>query len=190
MFWNQTLGPCLPSYRRCLDQREWSLYLIFCCCGINQTGTVLELSMCCRKLFASPTTFNTWFVITLFELWCNWNVCERYIMYDQRPLNLLRFWVCMWKVQDHSRFHELLELYRLKFNDLIVKTVTIRLNLFGRFASRTTAQAAWTGSAWTLRTPARSACASGRHGQVWRERGTQSTPGRSVSLALLKILRT
>jgi len=89
----------LPSNGWWLDHGQWSLYLFFCCCGNDQTMALYQTKSVCviSKLKCFRYSW-TWFVITIFELWCNFQMLWTWCNCEWWPLNLLRSWlyVRMW----------------------------------------------------------------------------------------------
>jgi len=102
----------------------------FAVVGMIKLWHCIRLSVCViLKLWCFRYSW-TWFVITLFELWCNrwmlWTEC----ICGWWSLDLLRSWPYVWfVVWNPSRFHGLQGLYGLKIDGSTMQMVTIRLNL-------------------------------------------------------------
>jgi hypothetical protein len=120
----------VPSNGWWLDQGRWSLYLLFCFCGNDQTMALYQTKCVCYfKTMKLPLLVNLvcnnfkWLRYMWWMLWTECN-CEWW------SLNLLWSWlyvrVVMW---NPSRFHGLPGLYGLKLDGSTGKMVTIRLNL-------------------------------------------------------------
>ena len=108
----------VPNNGWWLDQGWWSLYLLFCCCGNDQTMALYQFKYVCVILKLRSFRYSwTWFVITLSELWCIywmlWTGCN----FGWWSLDLLRSWLYVWVVvRNTSRFHGLPGLYGLKLD--------------------------------------------------------------------------
>jgi hypothetical protein len=88
----------------------------------------IRLSVCVLSKLKCFRYCWTWFVITIFELRCNFWMLRTGCAYGWRPLNLLRSWLYMRNVVwNLSRFHGLPRLYGLKLDGLTMQWSLLRL---------------------------------------------------------------
>jgi len=106
----------VPNNGWWLDQGQWSLYLLFCFCGNDQTLALYWINYVCTFELKCFRNSRTWFVITISKLWCNFWMLWTGCTYGWWPLNLLRSWLYVRMFWNPSRFHGLPGIYGLKPN--------------------------------------------------------------------------